>query len=204
MKKTLYCIIIIVFMLLFQSCGDVAEENCVFLNEKTNLHNEYLVSVSNVQMLNEIYLLKNKDDEEKSLVIGKDCHYLEVVVEIEHQNIKKPKETHNLDIDDFKIKDHTDVKIFKNIYITSVKDGFALSKTSFETEKALTDYSWVGKSIDAGNSETLILYFEFDKTISVETTLMVLEIDFFWGGSVVNKTKKGTDIVLCYKSESQS
>ena len=185
--------LLVVLPLFGCSCYDGPEDNCVFINEKVNVHKEFIASVKSVQMVNEITIMQNKADTEKTVLIGTDCHYLEVVLLLQHQNTKVLNDNHVFDKDDFKIKDHTGVRL-KNIYFQSVKDGLALSNKDFKTKKAIEDYTWVGKTIEYGEEQEIILYFMFEKDMSVDTTLMILEIDF-------SSTKTGSDIVLANRTE---
>ena len=95
---------------------------------------------------------------------------------------------HELDVNDFKIKDHTGVQIKNITFIESINSS-AKSEIDFSTRNAIKDYTWFGKQIPSGTSQEIKLYFEFDNSIDIEKTLMILEVDFF-------ATKKGTDIVL--------
>lgn len=187
--KTRLTIIILTLCLCFMSaCAKTSSEECVYLNERANLHEEYIVSVSEIGEMNTIFIYKNKEDVEKSEIIGTTSHYLYVKLMIEHQNVASSKEEHKLGASDFKIKDHTGVKLGDVTFIESLKTA-AKSQVNFSTKKALEDYEWADTQVQTGTSKELILYFEFEKTFDVENILMVLEVDFF-------ASKKGTDIVL--------
>lgn len=171
------------------------EPNCVFIGERANLHDEYYITVNDSFDLNTIYVLKNKDDTEKSELIGSSEHYVCVDLTIEHQELTSPKENHILDIDDFKLKDHTGVQIGK-LNLFSKENGLALETTNFSTSKPIIDYSWLEKEIVSGSRLNICLYFAFSKSISVNDTIMVLESDFFDGRA---GAKSATDIVLAYR-----
>lgn len=173
-----------------------AEENCVFINEKANLHNEYYVTVLGVEEHENIYIYKNSEDTEKSQLIGTSVHYIEAKVLIERQLLTGPKEDHTFDTDDFKIKDHTGVQI-KNLNLFSNENGLALETTDFSTQKVIKDYSWFGQSVESGSFVEVSLFFSFSKSLSVFEDMMVLEFDFFSGRS---NGKSGTDIVLAYRN----
>ena len=172
------------------------EENCVFITEKANLHDEYYITVLDVNDNNTIYVLKNSSDTEKSEIIGTDRNYVSVKVLIEHQKVTTPKENHVLDLNDFILKDHTGVQI-KNFNLFSKENGLALETKDFSSVKPIVDYSWLGKEIASGESLEITLYYSFSKNMSVYDTIMVLESDFFVGRG----KKAGTDIVLAYRKE---
>lgn len=188
MMKKISIIIIIIFSLLFASCAETTAEECIFMDERANLHDEYIISVSEIGSSKNIFVYKNEDDNEPSEIIGTTKHYLYVVLKIEHQNVVDSKEVHELDANDFKIKDHTGVRIKNITFIESVNSS-AKSEIDFSTRNAIKDYAWFGKQIPVGQSQEIKLYFEFENSIDIENTLMILEVDFF-------ATKKGTDIVL--------
>ena len=183
-------IIILAIILIPKYTGP--EENCIFVNEKANLHDEYYVTVLNVIDSDNALILKDKNDEESYEIIGNGKHFIKVTILIERINSSNPKENHTLDLDDFKLKDHTGVQI-KNVNLFSVENGLALENKDFSTIKPIEDYYWFGHSIEPGSSKQIILYYEVSKEISSNDTVMVLEVDFFSGRT---GTKKGTDFVL--------
>lgn len=191
----LFIITIVALMIIFIPKYNGPEENCTFINERVNLHEEYYVSVTDVTVESNVFYYKNKNDTEKSELIGTDTHFIIVKVKIEHQLLSTPLEDHSFDLDDFKLKDHTGVQL-KNINFFSKENGLALETTDFSTRKPLEDYGWFGKSIESGNSMDIELIYQFSKRMSVYNTLMVLEIDLFSGRS---NGKAGTDIVLAYR-----
>lgn len=175
------------------------EENCTFIGEKINLHDEYYLTVLDVDDYNNIFILKNYNDTEKSEIIGTDKHYVGVKVLIEHQTLANPKENHLLDVDDFKLKDHTGVQV-KNFNFFSKENGLALETKDFLTKNPIVDYVWYEKLVESGQSLVITLYYEFSKAYSIYNTLMVLEVDFFTGR---NENKAGSDVVLAYRSEKE-
>ena len=187
---------IIVLIAIFIPKYTGPEENCVFLNEKANLHNEYYITVTDFSDRNTISILKNANDLEETELIGTDKHYISVTVLIEHINVANSKELHDLDIDDFKLKDHTGVQL-KNINFFSKENGLALENKNFSTIKSQTDYKWVNTQIMPGEQKSITLYFEASKNISTNDTTIVLETDFFSGRS---NGKSGTDIVLAKRA----
>ena len=175
------------------------EKNCTFVNERINLHDEYYITVKDIDDYNTISIKKNKDDIELSDIIGTDKHYIGVKVLIEHQALTSPKENHVFDGDDFKLKDHTGVQA-KNFNFFSKENGLALETKDFITAKPIVDYSWYGCFVESGTSMEITLYYEFSKQYSIYDTLMVLEADFFAGRS---GSKDGSDIVLAYRVEQE-
>lgn len=194
-KKIVFSLIliaIIVIVIIFIPKYNGPEKNCVFLNEKANLHEEYYVTVLDFEDCEKISILKNQDDLEETELIGTDKHFISITVLIEHINVANEKEAHILDVDDFKLKDHTGVQL-KNLYLFSKENGLALENKNFSTINSQKDYKWVNTSIDAGTQRTITLYFEVPEEISTLDTTIVLEVDFFIGRS---NGKAGTDLVL--------
>lgn len=173
------------------------QENCTFIGERINLHNEYYITITDVDDFDSIFVIKTSGETNKSEIIGTDKHYIGVTVKIEHQKLDKAKEDHPFDLDDFKLKDHTGVQV-KNINFFSKENGLALETKDFKTKQPVIDYSWIGNSISTGEEAEFTIYYEFSKSYSVYDTLMVLEADLFprrSGG------KAGSDIVLAYRTE---
>ena len=173
------------------------QENCTFISERINLHNEYYITVTDVDDFDSIFVIKTSGETNKSEIIGTDKHYIGVTVKIEHQKLDNAKEDHPFDLDDFKLKDHTGVRV-KNINFFSKENGLALETKDFTTKQPVTDYSWLGNSISSGEEAEFTIYYEFSKSYSVYDTLMVLEADLFSGRS---GGKAGSDIVLAYRTE---
>ncbi len=189
-KVVLISLISLIFIV---GCRPTSDEDCTFLNERANLHDEYIVSVRNVQFKDSIFILAHEGDTAKSELIGTRSRYVEVTVLLEHQNIANADD-HLLDENDFKLKDHTGVKI-KNVTFLQSFRASAKSEIDFSTRKPIYDYTWMGSNIEAGTSKEITLYFEFPKEFEMDKALMILETDFYYGGLVVDK-KEGTDIVL--------
>lgn len=194
---SLAIVIAIVLFFIFVPKYTGPEENCTFIGERINLHNEYYITVTDVDDFDTIYVIKTPGETNKSELIGTDKNYIGVTVKIEHQQLDNPKETHEFDLDDFKLKDHTGVQL-KNFNFFSKENGLALETKDFTTKKPVADYSWLGTSIESGDSLEFTIYYEFSKTYSIYNTLMVLEADFFGGRS---GGKAGSDIVLAYRTE---
>lgn len=198
-KKIVFPIVIIaiiVVLIIFIPKYTGPEENCIFLNKKANLHNEYYITVMDFSGNNKISVIKNKGDFEETELISTDKHYISVTILIEHVNVANSNELHKLDIDDFKLKDHTGVQL-KNINFFSKENGVALENKNFSTTKSEIDYKWVDIQIMPGEQKTITLYFEVPKNISTNDTTIVLETDFFNGRL---NGKAGTDIVLAKRS----
>lgn len=186
-------LISLISLIFVVGCGPTSDEDCTFLTEKANLHEEYIVSVSNVQFKDSIFILAHEGDTAKSELSGTRSRYVEVTVLIEHQNIVNADD-HVLDDNDFKLKDHTGVKI-KNVTFLQSLQASAKSEIEFSTRTPIYDYTWMGTGIEAGTSKEIMLYFEFSKEFEADKALMILEADFYVGGLFVDKNK-GTDIVL--------
>lgn len=165
--------------------------NVKFIGDEISLHEEYRVKVIGVDHYDEISILQSADAPDFYLLSKPGKHYLEVIVELKRQFVSNPRSNHVLKNNNFKAKDHTGVR-FKNIFFQSVKDGFALSEKQFSTSKAVADYSWIGLELEPGFSDILIIYFEFDSDLSVFDSVVILEIDFYFG---IGKNL-GVDILL--------
>lgn len=196
-EKIAKYIIPISLISLLPSCYNGPQENCVFIGEKANLHKEYYVTVLGTSINEKIEILQYENETNKSELIGTASHFIGVKVKIEHQKLDNLKENHSLDLDDFKVKDHTGIQI-GNVNLFSKENGLALEKTNFKTREAVKDYTWFGNEIASGYSSEIMLYFEFPKSLSPENTVMVLEFDFFKGRT---NGHAGTDIVLAYRQE---
>ncbi len=188
--------IIITLIIIFVPKYEGPGENCTFIGESANLHDEYIIRVDSVTEYDEIEIIKNDGDTEKSVLIGDDSHYIAVTITIIRDNVADPKEDHEFDKNDFKLKDHTGIQI-KNVNFTSIADGSVLSFTDFSTKTAIEDFSWIGETINTGEQKQIIIYFEIDKDISYNNTVMVLETDLFLGAG----SNLGKDIVLTNKEE---
>ena len=137
-----FCLVLaFIFSLLFVSCAKTTAEECTFLNERVNLHEEYSISVSEIGSTENVFVFKNENDAEAQEITGTTSHYLYVVLNIEHQNVFESKEIHELDANDFKIKDHTGVRIRNIAFIESINSS-AKSEIDFATRNAIKDYAW--------------------------------------------------------------
>jgi hypothetical protein len=201
MKKTqIYIMVsillsaVVVLLVIFGPRITSPGENVVFIGDEMNLHQDYLIKVVSVDESDTAEILANLDDVEKISISHPDKHYIVVEVSIKRQNTINSKRDHELDINDFKLKDHTGVQI-KNIYIQSIKDGTVLSNINFETRNALLDFTWVGKSLNPGEELSIYIYFEVDKNLSVFSDMMILESDFFVGRG----DNLGVDVLLASK-----
>ncbi len=198
-KKILYpvlLVIVIVLIIIFVPKYDKPQKNCIFLNEKANLHGEYYITVTDFKDCDNIEILKNKDDEVKTKLFGTDKHFISVTILLEHINVANPNETKPLKPNTFKLKDHTGVQI-GNFNFGSKNDGLALSKKDFSTTDAIEDYSWVDTLILPGEKKTITIYFEVEKDISTNNTITVLESDLF--SFLESENHLGTDIVLAQR-----
>ena len=182
------------------ACYNGPQENCVFISERANLHKEYYVTVLGADDYDSIEILRYEGETNKSELIGTSTHYIGVKILVEHQEFNNPKENHSLDLDDFKMKDHTGVQL-GNVNLFSNENGLALATNSFDTINPIKDYTWFGQSVESGDSVEITLYYELSKQLSVYDTVMVLEFDFFSGRA---NGKSGTDIVLAYRKKEQA
>lgn len=187
--------------------GEIIYTN-IFLNESFNLHDgNYEVTILSASTKDEIEI-KNKKDE-KEIIAG---HFVDAEIEI-YQKIHSKEKKHTFDRNDFKLKGHTGVYLPLNDIASIVgwdmidyhwdkKDnGFVVSSADISTQKAISDYSYIGKSISAGEKLTFHVFLPIsDKTYNVETSIMILEIDFFWGGYWSEK-KRGEDVILLNRPE---
>ena len=179
--------------------NDVVETN-YFLNENVMIHDDnFCVKVTNAYTNNQIEILtKNNEAEVKTgtficveLLISQTCN--------------SELGPHTLDVNDFKLKDHTGVHVPLNdimsmldldaidIHFDSKDGGHVMSSAEFSTKSAIKDYNYIDKIIEKGNSYNFLIYFDLGNKLKVEEELMVLEIDFFIGS---NDYKKGSDIIL--------
>lgn len=178
-----------------------------FMSDNVIVHDNFEVKIISAKSVNEIEVYKNQDDIEKTKLTG---NYISIDLQL--MKIEGSEERdHKLDIDDFKLKDHTGLYIplntimaFFNIdaldmHIDTDENGFILSDADFLTRKAVKDYSWVGKYVTEEISDFTI-YFQMKEGYKVEEDVMILEVDFYGGKSGI---KKGEDIVLveCVRQE---
>lgn len=197
-KKILFIVLLIfivalIIILIPKYTGP--EKNCIFLNEKANLHEEYYVTLLDFSDCESIFILKNEGDFEQTELISTYKHFISVTLLIEHINVANEKESHLLDVDDFKLKDHTGVQL-KNFNFFSKENGLALENKNFSTVESQKDYKWLNTRIETGTKQTITLYFEVPEEISSIDTTMVVEIDFFDG---ISNGHQGTDIVLAQR-----
>lgn len=179
--------------------NDVVETNH-FLNEKIPIHNgNYDLEVHDVKNIEVIYV-KNKKGE----LVELNGQYICVNLTVFQKN-DSSIDSHKIDSNDFKLKDHTGVYLPLNnimgalgwdaidIHIDSKDGGYVISSTDFTTTNTFEDYSYIGFELSPGVSKTLDLYFQMDRFIDVSKDLVVLEVDFFYFS---NDYKKGTDVIL--------
>ena len=101
------------------------------------------------------------------------------------------------------MKDHSGVKIplsdILGLIDVDSPDFYASqnelihSNYSFDTITPLEDYTWMGKELEKGKKEIVTIYFSVPDNINLETALMMLEVDFYYGGITTNS---GIDIIL--------
>ena len=192
---------------IIKSCNsepDYETINANFIEEKAKLHGENF----SIQVLDAITVSKItiKDEKSSEETIEKEGNYVAVTVKIRQNS--NSTEAHTLDNNDFKLKDHTGTlvpigDILDLIDVTAPDfrsdSGDSInSNASFSTRKAIKDYTWVGTSISKEQATVITLYFEIDSDLSVENTIMILEVDFYTG---FGETNSATDIVLFKRKE---
>ena len=178
--------------------------NATFIGEEVKLHNEdYIITVLGAVTVDKITVIKNKTDQEFEEIQG---NYIAVTIHI--RRTANCKKSHSLDRNDFKLKDHTGTNIpmsdiaslagldFLDVNVNS--GDFVDSNASFDTTTAIKDYSWIGSEISTDEDTIITVYFKTDPDLSVETTIMILEVDFYSGFSENNCA---TDIILFKRKE---
>lgn len=183
----------------FKSCSkpDITEAK-YFISDNVCVHENFNIKVLSARTVDTIEIL-NKGDSSKTTLNGK---YIELSIEL--NKIENNDKSHKLDVNDFKLKDHTGLYIplntimsFFNIdavdmHIDTDENGFIRSDAKFSTKNAIEDYTWVGKEVTE-DKVNIVIYFEMKEGYNVEKDVMILEVDFYSGHT---KTKKGEDIVL--------
>lgn len=183
-----------------KSCSkDEKIEAKYFISDIVDLHDEFNLEVKSARTVNSIDILKNKDAAEKTTIEG---NFIAVEIELA-QKTSSSKKSHVLDANDFKLKDHTGLYLPLNtlmglvnidamdMYVQTDEEGFVKSDISFSTRKAVSDYTWIGKSVTT-QAMNIYIYFEMAEGYTVENEIMLMEADFYVGGG----KNKGEDIVL--------
>lgn len=180
-----------------------------FMNEVVEIHDNFDIKVYYAKTVDSISYQKEKDSTEKTTLTG---NYIEVNLDIT-KNIDSEEEDHKLDVNDFKLRNHSGVYLPLNdimglfnidaldVHIDTDENGFVMSEADFSNKNAVKDFSWVGTVLKNGETMNITLFFKMSEGYHVEKTLMLLEVDFYTGRSGI---KKGEDIVLlnCKRSES--
>jgi hypothetical protein len=179
-----------------------------FMNEVVEIHDNFDIKVYYAKTVDSISYQKEKDSTEKTTLTG---NYIEVNLDIT-KNIDSEEEDHKLDVNDFKLRNHSGVYLPLNdimglfnidaldVHIDTDENGFVMSEADFSNKNAVKDFSWVGTVLKNGETMNITLFFKMSEGYHVEKTLMLLEVDFYPGRSGI---KKGEDIVLlnCKRSE---
>ena len=175
----------------------------IFLNEKFDLHNSnYEVTVLEAKTIDQTTILNKKGDKEK--LSG---HFVDATIKIFQKSDSKEK-IHKFDRNDFKLKGHTGVYLPLNDIASIVgwdmidlhwdkrDNGFVISSADISTEKAIADYTYVGKAISPGEEINFHVFLPIsNKNYNVETSVMILEFDFLFGG-IWSERKRGEDVIL--------
>lgn len=194
--------IIVSAPLAIKSCGekpDYSKADAYFVDESAPLHgNNYWIRVLGAETKESISIKREKNDEEPTVLTG---HFIAVKICIKQNSDSKKQ--HELDVDDFKLKDHTGTHIPLNDILSIIdvdapdlivgSSDFIDSDVSFPTEEAIEDYTWIGTPVSANQETIITVYFEMEESLNVENTIMIFEADFFVGAG---KTNSATDIVL--------
>ena len=196
----------------FKSCKSNATIETVeakyFMNETVKVHDNYEIKIYYAKTVDSISYQKEKNSTEKITLTG---NYIEVNLDIT-KNIDSTEKDHKLDVNDFKLRDHSGVYLPLNdimslfdinaldVHLDTDENGFVISEADFDNKNAIKDFSWVGTLLLNGETRNLTIFFEMKEGYQVEKDLMLLEIDFYTGKSGI---KKGEDIVLlnCKKNE---
>ena len=153
----------------------------IFLNEKFDLHNSnYEVTVLEAKTKDQITILSKRGDEEN--LSG---HFVDATIKIFQKSDSKEK-IHKFDRNDFKLKGHTGVYLPLNDigsivgwdmidYHWDKKDnGFVISSADISTEKAVTDYNYVGKTIGPGEEISFHIFLQISNyRISIRGLLLL-------------------------------
>lgn len=134
-------------------------------DEVYTLHNEYKVNILEIQENDAIEVKFNEIEEKTSMQAKNNYHFVSITLKIDRMEIINPSSTHQLDEDDFKLK---------NLL------GLSTQK-AFPTTKAIIDHSWYGHEIQQNESYTFILHFEIEEKLKLDNTKMYLELDFVTG-----------------------
>lgn len=209
-QTVVYIIIGVSFLvsipLMVKNCNkkpDYNASDAYFINENVELHDgEYLLKVISTETVNNISVYDNN----KKAYIEKDGRYLAVTLTID-----KIKETElkRLDVNDFKLKDHTgvylpvqeiamliDVSVPQTYYKCS--RDIIQSDVKFTTRSAIKDY-WVGKPIEDFDEERITIYFKAPEGYKTDDIIMILEVDFYVGSG---EKQTGADIILFERPKS--
>lgn len=172
-----------------------------FMNESVLVHDNYQVKVISAKTVDYIEYLSKKGTDTKTSSSG---NYIEVELNIS-KLIDSNEKDHLLDINDFKLRNHSGVYIPLNtimsffdidavdVHIDTDENGFVKSSADFDNKNAIKDYTWVDSVIKNGENKNITLYFYLPEGYKVEESLMLLEVDLYWGKGGI---KKGEDIVL--------
>lgn len=172
-----------------------------FMGETIVVHENFDIKVHYAKTVESISYVRNKGDNELTTLQG---NYIEVNLDVTKQ-VDSNEKNHKLDIDDFKLRNHSGVYLPLNdimslfdinavdVHIDTDDNGFVKSSADFSNKKALKDYSWFGTELKNGETINITLFFEMKEGYKVEKDLMLLEVDFYTGR---NGNKKGEDIVL--------
>ena len=181
----------------------------VFLDEQFSVHDDdYVARVNSAKTISKAEIINSAG--EKETISG---HFAEIDFEI-FQKEGSTQKPHAFDQNDFKLKDHTGVYLPLNDIGAAIgwdlldvrwdkkDDGLVISSADIQTKEALNDFSFVGQTIAPGKEMRFHVFLPIsDSKVTVENSLLVLEVDFFTGG-MINKWKAGADVILLPRPES--
>lgn len=183
--------------------NDEVIETNIFLNEEFQLHDSnYTVIVNQACTVEEAQIKDKKGND-----VNINGHFAYITLSIS-QNADSNMKPHTFDRDDFKIKAHTGVYLPLNdigsilgwdlidCHYDQKDNGFVISSADIKTAKSENDFNYIGKSISPGQTLDISIYIPIsNKNVMVETSIIVFEIDFMFGG-YFNSKKLGEDIIL--------
>ena len=196
MKKFLVAFMTLVMAVLLVGCGKGKDNN--YIGDKVALHRQYNVTIKSATTVDEIQVKETTDGE---LVTKSEEGVKYIAVDLTISRNADSKTQYKLKTESFKLKDHTGLAITK-VYKKN------LNKISFKTTEAITDYTWVGTTLDQGESKDLTIYFEAPKIETKDNDGNVTEVKYITNDDYILVVeadlallKTGVDIVLTAKTE---
>ena len=149
------------------------------LGKTFNVHNEYRVAYAEaITFGSEPISIEYAKGALQEYYPAEGFKYATLKIDLEHVAVDSVKEEHKLDCDDFKLK------VCAANTTAVVINGELKSGNNYE---AICDYTWVGKSLEPGETLSFPLYFDISKISDVNPSFIQLEVDFFVGGTGSNR-----------------